>query len=155
MLWAGDVAALRRARGVALGQRGDNGASDFAGSGRASKVSRSRSVGQHGFDGAPYIRGDLSAAVIAMLLIEPIQHHGGREDGGDRIGHALARDVGALPCEGWKRPWRSLTSAEGASPRPPTMPAAISEVISPNWFSLTTTSKRPGSVTSSMQPASM
>ena len=62
---------------------------------------------------------------------------------------------GAVPWLGWNMPTCSPRSADGASPSPPPTPAAISDVMSPNWFSLTTTSKRPGSVTSSMQPASM
>ena len=62
---------------------------------------------------------------------------------------------GAVPWLGWNMPTVSLRSADGARPRPPATPAAISEVMSPNWFSLTTTSNRPGSVTSAMQPASI
>ena len=49
---------------------------------------------------------------------------------------------GAVPCAGWKTAWRSPMSADGAMPMPPIRPAARSERMSPNMFSVTSTSKR-------------
>ena len=49
-------------------------------------------------------------------------------------------NCGAVPCEGWNNPCSSPSSADGARPRPPTMPAPKSESMSPNWFSITSTS---------------
>ena len=54
---------------------------------------------------------------------------------------------GAEPWAGWKTATRSPTSAEGAIPMPPMSPAAKSLKMSPNMFSVTSTSNRRGSRT--------
>ena len=47
---------------------------------------------------------------------------------------------GALPWQGWNTAWLSPRSAEGAMPMPPINPAPRSDRMSPNMFSVTTTS---------------
>ena len=66
--------------------------------------------------------------------------------GSSRSGLALPWPAmsGAVPWQGWNRPCRSPMSADGAMPMPPTSAAARSDRMSPNMFSVTSTSKLPG-----------
>ena len=51
---------------------------------------------------------------------------------------------GAVPWQGWNTACLSPMSAEGAMPKPPIRPAARSDRMSPNMFSITITSKSHG-----------
>ncbi len=61
---------------------------------------------------------------------------------------------GAVPWQGWNTAWRSPISADGAMPMPPTRAAVRSDRMSPNMFSITSTSKSQGLRTSMAEQAS-
>ena len=54
---------------------------------------------------------------------------------------------GAVPCAGWNTAWWSPMSPEGAMPMPPTSAAIRSDRMSPNMFSVTSTSYCQGFIT--------
>src|SRR5215204_4869003 len=72
------------------------------------------------------------------------------------VGLAMPRPAisGPVPWLGWNSPCLSPMSAEGAKPMPPTSPAPRSERMSPNRFSIGSTSKSQGRRTRSSAMAS-
>ncbi len=87
-----------------------------------------------------------------FLVQAEAQHHGRTQDGGQRVGHALAGDVGGR-SRGWARtgpgclPFRL---AEGSMPMEPVSMEASSHRMSPNMLPVTTTSNALGALTSCM-----
>ena len=80
-----------------------------------------------------------------------------RPDRNIAVGLAMPRPAmsGAVPWQGWNTACSSPMSAEGAKPMPPMSPAPRSERMSPNMFSVTSTSKSQGRSTSCSAVASM
>jgi TRAP-type C4-dicarboxylate transport system substrate-binding protein len=60
------------------------------------------------------------------------------------LARPLSAMSGAVPCAGWNTAWSSPISAEGAKPMPPMSPAPRSDSMSPNMFSVGSTSKSHG-----------
>ena len=56
----------------------------------------------------------------------------------------IDHEPGALPWADWNNPWASPISAQDAIPIPPTRPPPKSERMSPNMFSITSTSNSQG-----------
>ena len=76
--------------------------------------------------------------------------HGRREDGGERVGDALAGDVGRRAVDRLEDARAAVRRgcAEGSMPSEPVSIAASSVRMSPNMFSVTITSKSAGRETS-------
>ena len=80
--------------------------------------------------------------------VEPVaEHHRHREEGRERVGDALAGDVGRRAVDGLEqaRVRSAPRLAEGSIPSEPVSIADSSLRMSPNMFSVTITSKRGGS----------
>ena len=92
-----------------------------------------------------------SSARASTRLAQPVLEQRARASAASRSGSRapLPAMSGAEPCTGSKIPGpRSPRLAEEASPSPPVTPAATSERMSPKVFSVTSTSKASGSITS-------
>ena len=138
-------------------------APDIAGQGKANPIATILSgalmldwlAQQHGNDALARAAERLERAVDTALesgKVVPIEF-GGRDgttaiaaDRNIAVGFATPRPAisGAVPWHGWKTAWRSPTSADGAIPMPPMSAAPRSDRMSPNMFSVTSTSKSHG-----------
>ena len=90
---------------------------------------------------------DSRAARPRRAMTEPVaQHHRHREERGERVGDALAGDVGRRAVDGLEqaRARRRRGCAEGSIPSEPVSIAASSLRMSPNMFSVTITSNSAG-----------
>ena len=81
---------------------------------------------------------------MVVSVGQPVEHHRGGQDHRGRIGLALPHDVGRGAVAGLEHRVLVADSADGAMPRPPINPAAKSDRMSPNMFSITITSKSQG-----------
>ena len=107
---------------------------------RLHDVRRCAALGQH----LPHRA--LDQRRLGLLLEGMAQHHGGREDGGERVGHVLAGDVGRRAVHRLVQALaaRRSSEAEGSMPIEPVSIAAASDRMSPNMLPVTITSNVAG-----------
>ena len=105
-----------------------------------------------GADAVPHDRsGDgVADALGAVQLADVVEHHGGREHLGRRVGHALPRDVGRAAVHRLEDGRLGADVGAGARPSPPTRPETSSLRMSPNMLVVTITSNCSGRMTSCM-----
>src|SRR6266478_6247035 len=97
-------------------QRRKHGAGDIRGAVAAAEFHRLDATGIDLVDRALDALAGRGRGLEAMLVGQPVQHHGGGKDHARRVGLALSHDVGRGAVAGWNTAWRSPMSAEGAMP---------------------------------------